>query len=172
MSIYVCMYIWMYMCGSLCVLVDGRPRRASYLRHLCLYWYEDHTKSFARENTQNWKRRTKDVNPKRRGRHFRSQEWNSKVGSLEWDFEAGRWKVRTMTRWVSIFGCCVRFSLSYRDSHMNIHRMLKSAYFTFLRLQFWIRFCVSFLPPTVCCLLFFKDFLENLWNAHTVGCEN
>ena len=35
MSINVCIYtyIWMHMCGSLCVFVDEWPKRGSYLRH-------------------------------------------------------------------------------------------------------------------------------------------
>ena len=32
--IYIYIYIWMNMCHSLCVFVDGWPKRGSCLRHL------------------------------------------------------------------------------------------------------------------------------------------
>ena len=74
-----------------------------------------------------------------------------------------------MARWVSIFGGCVRFLLSYCDSHMNIHRMLKSTHFTLLCLAI-LNLCLSvfsFHPLLFVILLF----LYNLWNAHSSVCE-
>ena len=67
------------------------------------------------------------------------------------------------TRWVSIFGSCVGFSLSSHDSHTYTQECLKGPTSPFYVLQFWIHVCLFFLPPSVCCLLFY--FLYNLWNA-------
>ena len=118
----------MCMCWSLCVFVDEWPRRGSYRRSvqksfLGLLWREDHTKSCARENLRDRKRRVKRVSQfgvrPRRGTVRSREAVSAEQGSVQLGvrLEAESWKVRTMTRWVSIMGCCVGFSLSSRDSH-------------------------------------------------------
>ena len=71
--IYVCVCVCVCVCESLCAFVDRWPKKRSYLWHfwpaseclegpLCLFWREDHTKSCARGNLRERKKKTKDVN--------------------------------------------------------------------------------------------------------------
>ena len=64
------------MCESLCVrewVANEGILSLAYLKwhwsvqktFICLYWRKNHTKSPARENMRDWKRRTKDVSQSR-----------------------------------------------------------------------------------------------------------
>ena len=86
----------------------------------CLFWHEGHTKSFACK---------KEVSQS--GGRLRSSQLG--VGLRSRKSYPGHEAVKTMTRWVSIFGSFVGFSQNSRNSH---DKMLKSANFTFLCLQF------------------------------------
>ena len=143
----------MYICGFLCVhgwvandgiLSPAFLKRCQIVQKtfLCLYWHKDHTKCCDRENLWDRKRMMKDVNqsgaegqsvksetPRQSVRSETPEQRVSQLGARLWSRK--KIKPRRQTRWVSIFGCCVGFSLSSHYSHE--HRMLKSAYFTFLR---------------------------------------
>ena len=121
LSIYIYIYIYTYMdeyvWASLCVrgwvakediLSPASLKQLWILQKtfLCLYWREDHIKSCARENLLDRKRRTKDIS-------------QSGVEGQSVRTESQKVKPRTRTRWVSIFGCCIGFSLSYCDSYKH-----------------------------------------------------
>ena len=170
MSIHVCVYIYIYryVCVSLCV-VGGRR---NYFRHLwsaleCLehlplsiFVQRSHKDLCLREPARQ-EERTKDVivrseTPEQRVRHSELRMWGQSsrmaVGSqkryVEW------WR-----RWLEMsqkgFGSCVGFSLSSHDSHKYAEECLKVPNFIFRR--FTVLNPCLFLPSAPC-PCFWKEF--------------
>ena len=89
-----------------------------------------------------------------------------------WSQERKHRAVKTMTRWVSIFGSCEWFSQSSRDSREHTQNAKKCQ----LHLPVFcssksVFVCFSF-PSSVCFVcLFVLGFFYNLWNSHTTGSE-
>ena len=177
MCAYIYIYIYIYMGQCLCVLwVASRIIFSIFeavleclKEPLCLFWWKDHTKNCASMNL---------CDRRKEWRMFVSQEWDSWVEThvrspgceagqrAVWSQERRHRVVKMITRWVSIFGSCVGFSLSSHDSYTYTQRMLKSAK---LHLCAFCSsesvFCPFFLPSSVVYFIF----LYNLWNAHSAG---
>ena len=94
-----------------------------------LLWREDHTKSCARENLRDWNRRIKRAS--QLGVRLRSEQCGAEkesIRSIELsqseaekqsarNMESRHRAMKTMARWVSIFGSCVGLSPSSRVIH-------------------------------------------------------
>ena len=149
-SINVCMYIYIYIyiygciCVGLCVLwlagriISGRIISGIFEAALECFegslWHEDNTKSHARENLRDRKRRTKNVSQP--GVRLQSSQLEMKLWKRESEGQAH--DTEQWIRWPDESAFLVAAS-DFRwviAIAMNILRMIKSANFTFLRLQF------------------------------------
>ena len=102
--------------------MDGWPRRRSYLRHLwssvwvsrrpfLVYFGAKTTQRAVPTKTcEIGKGRRTSVSQSVRNETPSSESDNSSPGNWTVKSEAGRLAVKTMARWVSIFGSCVGFS--------------------------------------------------------------
>ena len=128
--IYIYIYIWMHVCESVCVCRWVAKEEILSLTGI----------SVSREtplSTLVWKLH-KDLclwDRKRRMKRVRSWTLKQSIGSETQAWSQDR-AVKMMKRWVSIFGNCMRFSLSSCNGHELIYIEWWSADFTFLCLQF------------------------------------
>ena len=95
--------------------------------------------------------RIQTLNPKTYGWSVGSKTWVQSRRRVVWSQERRHGAVKTMTKWVGIFGSCVGFSLSFRDIHTE---NFKSVSFTLLGFAV-LNPHLSFLLSTLClCLVF------------------
>ena len=140
--IYIYIYIWMYICsvyvrgwvakdgilsstfltgirvsrGTPLSILAWRPHKEKCLWKPARMKEKDKRCWSVRSETlklRNWKK----FKPKTWGRSVGSKTWVQSSQRVVWSQEQRHRAVKTMTRWVSIFGSCVGFSLYSRDSH-------------------------------------------------------